>query len=77
MVEASTQAELLRILPQLHDDLAARNMDTLTEHHVSYSFVPANPTTLVEKHLIGLFCERAQPQIWPHRGVVSMALVHQ
>ena len=68
MVELSTQENLLTILPQLHNDLANRNVETLSKFKVDYSFEPKEPESPVEKYILGLFCEKASSDLATQRG---------
>ena len=54
MVELSSQNDLLRILPQLYDDLSIKCLDTLSDYKVSYLFDVPELTSTVEKHVLGL-----------------------
>ena len=68
MVEISSQNDLLRILPQLYDDFSVKCLDTLSDYKVSYSFDVPEPTSTVEKHLLGLVCVRAASHLATQRG---------
>ena len=68
MVEKSKQSDLLKILPELHKDLKERKTDTLNEFMVKYSFDLGTPTSALEKHILGLFCERAAADLATQRG---------
>jgi len=68
MVEKTTHTDLLKILPQLHKDLAAKKTNTLKQYHVDYSFEPVEPTSEVEKHILGEFCNRAGSVLAIQRG---------
>ena len=68
MVELSSQNDLLRILPQLYDDLPVKCLDTLCDHKVSYSFDVPEPTYTEEKHVLGLVCARAASHLATQRG---------
>ena len=58
MVELSSQNDLLRILPQLYDDLSIKCLDTLSDYKVSYLFDVPELTSTAEEHVLGLICVR-------------------
>ena len=60
--------DLLRILPQLYDDLSVKYLDTLSDYKVSYSFDVPKPTSTVEKHVLGLVCVRSASHLATLRG---------
>ena len=68
MVEISTQSDLLTILPQLYQDLSTKSLDTLSKYEVDYSFKVSEPTSLVEKHVLGLVCTKAASNLATQRG---------
>ena len=68
MVELSSQNDLLRILSQLYDDLSVKCLDTLSDYKVSYSFDVPEPTSTVEKYVLGLVCVRAASHLATQRG---------
>ena len=68
MVEKTTQADLLHILPRLHNDLKAKRMDTLQNYHIEYSFQPEEPVSPVELYILGEFCTKAAVDLATQRG---------
>jgi len=40
------------MLLELYNDLSGDNLDTLHEFHVNYSFLPVEPTSFIEKHIL-------------------------
>ena len=68
MIELSSQNDLLRILPQFYDDLSVKCLDTLSDYKVSYSFDVPEPTSTVEKHVLGLVCVRAASHLATQRS---------
>ena len=68
MVELSSQNDLLRILPQLYDDLSIKCLDTLCDYRVSYSFDVPELTSTVEKHVLGLICVKAASHLATQRA---------
>ena len=58
----------MQILPKLHEDLSGKNLETLADFHVNYSFVPTEPDTAVEKHFLGRFCLKAAEDLATQRG---------
>ena len=68
MVEQASQSDLLTILPQLYNDLVDGNLDTLKEYHVSYSFDPEEPESVVGQHILSAFSKRAASDLATQRG---------
>ena len=68
MVELFSQNYLLRMLPQLYDNLSVKCLDTLSDYKASYSFDVPEPTSTAEKHVLGLVCVRAASHLATQRG---------
>ena len=63
-VEVCEQEELLKILPQLYQDLSVGNMDTLDQYLVKYKHVPVRTDlTELENKLLLLMCKHAAKSI--------------
>ena len=68
MTQLSTQNDLVKVLPHLHDDLQNNLTDTLSSYIVPYSFEVEKPETPVEVYLLQCMCQQAAKDLATQRG---------